>query len=87
MGELIEPGMRCLGHTNCLCQQAHHNVAFDATANRAGQKAHQEGYAGWTWTGCVAGLRMMGTSFSRAAESEAWVLEILQHMQLQDSDA
>lgn len=30
---------------------------------------------------------MMGSGFSRAAESEAWILEILQHMQLQDSDA
>lgn len=50
MGELIEPGTRCLGHTNCPCQQAHHNVAFDAVADRARKRAHQEGY-----TGCSAG--------------------------------
>jgi len=29
---------------------------------------------------------MAGTGFSRAAESEAWILEILQHVQPQDSD-
>lgn len=29
---------------------------------------------------------MTGTNFSRAAEGESWILEILQHMQLQDSD-
>lgn len=68
---------------------AHHSVAPEEGLNWEAEQHIRKVMltARWMWAGCTPAFKIMGNSFSRAAESKVWSSEILHHIQLQDSDA
>lgn len=87
-GRLVQAGRRA-GAGPSKGSAAHQGMAPEEGVNCEAEKHIRKVMlaAHWMWAGCTPAFKIMGNSFSRAAESKVWSSEILHHTQLQDSDA